>query len=60
MSLYVLSSETDPAEIGFIRKTTIKEKGTEKFFYKKSARLPSCERPVKILQHLMQLLAIQK
>ncbi len=59
MVLKVLPSEIDPAEIRFIRKAFIKERGAE--FLEKFARPPSWrESPLNIPRHLIQLLEIRK
>jgi len=47
----------DPAEIRFIRKCFIKERGAE--VLEKSARPPSCDSPLKVSRHPLQLLAIR-
>jgi hypothetical protein len=48
----------DPAEINFIRKVFIKERGAK--VNKKSSHPQSCESPLKLQRHLVQLLAIWK
>jgi hypothetical protein len=49
----------DPAEIRFIRKVFIKERG-EEVFRKIRLSLVLCESPLKLQRHLEQLLAIWK
>ncbi len=45
-------------EIRFVPKAFFKERGAEVF--RNSARLPSCENPLKSLHHLVQLSAVRK
>jgi hypothetical protein len=58
LPLKILSSEMDPAEIRFIRKAFIEERGTK--LLEKSGRPPFCGSPLKIPRHLVQLLEIRK
>jgi hypothetical protein len=54
--LKVLSSEMDPAEISSFDRYLLKIEA--RAFFEKSAHPPSCESPLKIPRHLVQLLAI--
>jgi hypothetical protein len=56
-SLKVLSSEMDLAKSRLIQKALIKRRGVE--ISANFVRPPSCETPLKIRRHLVQLLAIR-
>jgi hypothetical protein len=57
-TLKILSSEMDPAEIRFIQKAFIKERGAE--IFRKILPSPTLCEPFKILSHRVQLLAIRQ